>query len=153
MRCKSQLGAKFPTFCAQKDAAHKTRVLQSRYRGEESELGSKLCTFLVPTLSWLNFSKLSDYREIFKIDFAESQERSDNFCTLGQKNLVTQADIWALNKPGRKFTLNNPSRKFTEPIYSFLFLVDWDTITLIPFFQDDDVFWNGDLLKSKTSKY
>ena len=86
-------------------------------------------TFLVPTLSRLHFSKLFDYREIFKIDFAVSQERSDSVCTLGQKNLVTQADIWALNNPGRKFTLNNPGRKFTEAIYSLLFLFGWDSIT------------------------
>ena len=25
MRCKSQLGAKYPTFCAEKDATQKTR--------------------------------------------------------------------------------------------------------------------------------
>ena len=31
MRCKSQLGAKFPTFCAQKDAAHKTNGINKGF--------------------------------------------------------------------------------------------------------------------------
>ena len=31
MRCKSQLGAKFPTFCAQKDAGHKTNGINQDF--------------------------------------------------------------------------------------------------------------------------
>ena len=30
-----------------------------------------------------------------------------NVCTLGQENLITHADIWALNDPGSKFTIFN----------------------------------------------
>ena len=31
MRCKSQLGAKFPTFCAQKDAGHNTNGINQDF--------------------------------------------------------------------------------------------------------------------------
>ena len=128
MKCKSQLGAKC---CAQKDAAHKTRVLPNRYWVAERELSSKLH-------SWCQFfpgfiSQSCPIIQIYSKLILQNHKKVDHFCTLGQKNLVTQADIWALNNPGRKFTLNNLGRKFTEAIYSLLFLFDWATITLFQF--------------------
>ena len=129
----------FQHFVHKKDAGHKTNGINQDFAKQISgggewtvKNGSKLHSWCQLYPGFISQS-CSIYREIFKIDFAVSQERSDSVCTLGQKNLVTQADIWALNNPGRKFTLNNPGWKFTEAIYSLLFLFGWDTITLFLF--------------------